>query len=129
MEKQSSSPGERICANPHCQRRDIRARGRCQACYVFLRRNGRDAKPQEMNARHRVEKPCHNCKERPIRARGRCQRCYEFWIRTGRERPSANQVRADGTCANCRRRQPYRLGRCRSCYAYLKLHGKDNPGA
>lgn len=129
MEKQPSSPAERICANPHCQRQDIRTRGRCQACYAFLYRHGRDIRPEEMGDRYRTDEPCQNCKERPIRARDRCHRCYKYWMRTGRERPSANQARANGLCANCGRRPPYRQGRCRSCYAYLQQHQEDKPGA
>lgn len=128
MEKQPSSLAERICANPHCRRRDIAARGRCPACYAFLYRNGRDAEPEEMGNRYRVEKPCQNCKERPIRARGRCYRCYRYWWRTGRERPLAHRIGPKSLCANCSRRPPYRKGRCRSCYAYLKLHQQDKPG-
>lgn len=129
MEKQPSSPAERICANPHCLRRDIRARGRCQACYAFLCRNDRDITAEEMGDRYRVEQPCQNCKTQPIRSRGRCSRCYSYWMRTGRDRPAASQASANGLCVNCSRRPPYRKGRCRSCYAYLQQHQEDNPEA
>ena len=124
--KKGSSPQSRGCANAHCQRRDIRARGRCQACYVFVRRHGRDATPDEMRSlRRRQEQSCQNCGERPIRVRGRCQRCYQFFMRTGRERPAAHALLHDGMCVVCGRRPPYRQGRCRSCYGYRSLHRKD----
>ena len=127
MERESSSPAKPICANPHCERRDIRALGRCQACYVYLKRHGRDATPAEMHARG-SERLCQNCRERPARARGRCQRCYQYWLRTGTERPSAGQRRSDGMCLNCGQQPAYRFGRCRSCYGYLSLYHKDRPG-
>lgn len=129
MENRSPSSKPRVCANPHCRRRGIRARGRCQACYVFLRRHGRDATPAEMRSqRRKAEKRCRNCNERPRYARNRCQRCYQYWMRTGRERPSKGQKAGDGLCLICGRRPPYRFGRCRSCYAYLSVHRKDRPG-
>lgn len=129
MERQPSSPATRICANPHCQRSDIRSRGRCQACYLFLYRNGRDARPEEMQNRSHLAKICKNCKERPIRARGRCYRCYKYWWRTGLEHPAGNQAGASGLCANCGRRRAYRQDRCRSCFAYLQVRKEERPGA
>lgn len=117
------------CANPACDRRDIRARGRCQACYVFLRRHGRDVRREEMRSFRRREVACHNCRRRPARAYGRCHTCYQYWRRTGRERPITTTVRRreDGLCGVCGDRRVYRQDRCRSCYAYRQQHGRDRP--
>lgn len=126
MKKRTVPSSQPVCANPHCQRWDIRARGRCQACYVFLRRHGRDATPADMRkSRRHGKRRCHNCDEALEFARGRCQRCYQYWLRTGRERPCKGQT---GQCLNCGKRRIYRLGRCRSCYGYLRVHHKDRPG-
>jgi len=127
MKDRSPSPKPRVCANPHCQRHLIHARGRCQACYVYLRRHGRDATPPEMGRRGGGREKCHNCRDGLVYARNRCQRCYQYWRRNGSERPSTGQKSRDGLCVNCGRRPPYRFGRCRSCYAYLNLHHKDRP--
>lgn len=125
-DKDTESAGRR-CANPACRRRDIRARGRCQACYVFLRRHGRDVRREEMRPARRQEVPCDNCRRRPVRAQGRCRTCYQYWRRTGRERPVTPLIEAqeDGLCGVCGQRRVYRQHRCRSCYAYLQKHGKD----
>lgn len=126
MEKRSSSSKPRVCANPHCQRKNIRAYSRCQPCYRYFRRHGRDITSAEMSPlRRRSEERCRNCNKRPRYARNRCRRCYQFWLRTGRERPSEGQKGKDGLCRNCGLRPPYRSGRCRSCYAYLRMHRKD----
>lgn len=121
MKDRSSTETRKVCANPACERQDIRARGRCQACYVFLRRHGRDVQPEEMRSR-RPERPCGHCGQRPIRARGRCRICYQYWLRTGRERPLH---RRDGLCAICGERRVFRQDRCRTCYAYRRQYGKD----
>ena len=125
MKHRSPAPQARVCGNPHCSRRKIYARGRCQACYVFLHRHGRDATPADMRSRRQAPERCQNCRERTVYARSRCKRCYQFRLRTGRERPSTGQKSTDGLCRNCGRRPPYRLGRCRGCYGYLSLHRKD----
>lgn len=113
------------CANPACDRRDIRALGRCAACYAFFRRHGRDATPEEMRRRLRPRALCRNCGRRPMRARGRCMTCYQYKRRTGRERPVHAQD--DGLCRVCEERPIYREGRCRTCYAYLQSRGHDRP--
>lgn len=125
MKNRSPSRGRAVCANPHCRRRAIHARGRCQACFSFLKRHGRDITRGEMRARRAVRGQCKNCHGRPLYARGRCKRCYQYQRRTGRERVTAGQKSEDGLCRNCGQRPPYRLGRCRSCYAYLSLHHQD----
>lgn len=123
MTKGASPLSPPVCANPHCRSQDIRARGRCQACYVFLRRHGRDATPDDMREyRRHAKRRCRNCGEALVFARGRCQRCYQFWLRTGLERSHKGQ------CRNCGKRRTYRRGRCRSCYAYLQVHHKDRTG-
>ena len=75
------------CANPDCERTQLVARGRCQGCYAFLRRHGRDICRREMRLRQR-RKPatCRICRYRPARARGRCVACYFWWRRHGEDR-------------------------------------------
>lgn len=130
MKDRTSSSKQPRCANPHCRRREIRARGRCQACYVFLRRHGRDATPSEMRPQRRrvSKKRCMTCRQRPVYARKRCRRCYQYWMRTGRERLVEGQKGRGGLCLNCGKRPVYQLGRCRSCHAYLRMYGKDRAG-
>lgn len=125
MKHRSSATQARSCGNPHCGRRTVYARGRCQACYVFLCRNDRDPAPAEMRTRWQRLKRCQNCDRGQVYARRRCKRCYQFWWRTGRERPAEGQKRNVPLCLNCGQRPPYRLGRCRGCFGYLTLHGKD----
>jgi hypothetical protein len=118
---------EQRCANPACLRRDRRAGGRCQACYDFFRRHGRDITAAEMR-RRRPEQLCRICHRRPVLARYRCRACYTFWRRTGRERLSAAErahLRA-GLCRTCGQRPPFRDDQCRTCYAQAQKRRRDD---
>lgn len=121
IQGEANRSGEGACANPACDRRDIRALGRCQACYVFLRRHGRDAQASEMRRRRR-EQPCCICGEKPARSRGRCRTCYAYWLRTGRERYVGRDKKL---CRICQARPVYQEERCRSCYGFWRSRGRD----
>jgi hypothetical protein len=121
MHSEANRSGQQVCANPDCERQDIRALGRCQACYVFFRRHGRDARASEMRRRRR-EQPCRICGEQPMRSRGRCRACYAYWLRTGRERYGQQ---GKSLCRVCQQRPVYRERRCRSCYGFWRSRGRD----
>ncbi|MFW5942074.1 MAG: hypothetical protein ACOC9X_02610 [bacterium] len=124
MVEDNAMNGGARCANPACDRRDIRARGRCPACYAFYRRHGRDATRAEMRRRDRPQTLCKVCGRAYAQARGRCMTCYHYWWRTGRDRPM-DGAGGEGLCAVCGERPVYRQDRCRSCYAYLQSRGHD----
>ncbi len=125
---ENRSPLAQACANPHCTRHKIHAANRCQACYSFLRRHGRDATPADMVMRKKEEGNCCNCGAVLVYARARCKRCYQYRLRTGRERLVERTV-GKGLCLNCGERPRYRRGRCRSCFGYLRLHRRDRQEA
>jgi hypothetical protein len=120
------------CANPACNRTYVIARGRCQACYVFYKKHGRDPRREEMVLARRWKRRrlCRNCGRRPVRTRGRCSACYNYLLRTGRERPARlyqpRPRRDPNLCSICQQRPVYRRGHCRSCHARARLRAWHN---
>lgn len=118
------------CAN--CGRSDQRiTRGRCQACYQYLRKKGVE-RPRRLIEYYKLRSITRCRCGRPVRALGLCSGCYHYAKRNnGRSRPRHLREYPD-RCLNpaCRRPlagQLVRKGRCPNCYQYRWRTGEDRP--
>jgi hypothetical protein len=117
------------CAN--CgQPRPHMARGRCNTCYVYFRRNGRD-RPPEGCARRANAGPSKNC-GRPASSsyRGYCRACHMYWWKHGTDRPPQGFAYREhaGPCKNCGQPAPSdRRGYCRPYHRYQGRYGVERP--
>jgi hypothetical protein len=103
--RQLKLPGseDRFCSNckrPLAKRPSL---GRCNPCYLFLRRNGQerlcDSDGRAIRPKFNPEGlSCSNCKrplaKRPLPIRGRCNACHLFLRRHGQERLCDSDGRA-----------------------------------
>jgi len=129
----------------HCHSGEIYGRDRCQACFQYLYRTGRDrplrrcpeghwtTRPNHCNVCHDPRPLCKNCGGKIARVRGRCLACAKYLNRHGKERPKYN-YNPRSHCRNPSCRYPIRRGApnarggyCQACYQYRRMRGYDRP--
>lgn len=101
----------------------INAKGRCDACYNYLKRTGVE---WPIGVKIKRLRKCVNCKrEIKINAKGRCSACYNCLMRNGIERPIKLIAKEDQFCVDCKEKPVYCMDRCKVCYDYhLRYKGK-----
>lgn len=126
------------CAN--CPSKEVYCRGRCTACYVFLRNHGierpwQELEPRRQNRQKKAKCLNPNCTE-TVTGHRRCKACKAYFFRNKIEKPleefrkvryNYRKIAKPPHCRVCRKPEISAKGRCRNCARYWRVHQKPRP--
>lgn len=114
------------CMN--CPAETVVAKGRCNACYLYHKRHGKD-RPGTLRKLN-TKRICTNCMQAKVRHKDLCVACHQYRLTTGKDRPRKLYQRRE-FCKVCGipRSQVDDLskGRCPPCAAYWRRTGTSRP--